>query len=90
MRPIQIESHVGPDGVLTLRVPMGEGQANARVKVTVEAVTSAAGASSSGDGLDSAGRQRWHQFVEGTYGSCAGLGIERQPQGEFEQRDVIE
>jgi hypothetical protein len=80
-RPIQIDSIVGADGVLTLRVPLGPDQANARVKVTVEPV---------GNGDSDPSRTEWHRFVEETYGSCAGLGLERQPQGEFERREDLE
>jgi len=32
----------------------------------------------------------WHQILKETYGACAGLGLERPPQGELEQRDMIE
>jgi hypothetical protein len=35
-------------------------------------------------------KTEWHQFVEETYGSCAGLGLERPDQGEYEQRDSLE
>ena len=31
----------------------------------------------------------WPEFVERTYGSCAGLGLERKEQGGFEQRESI-
>ena len=31
----------------------------------------------------------WHDFVERTYGSCAGLGLERHEQGVFEPREPI-
>ena len=79
-RPLQIESRVGPDGVLTLRVPLGPEEADARVRVTVEPLPAGAGPST----------DDWHQFVEETYGSCAGLGLERQPQGDFERREDVE
>ena len=80
-RPIQIESVVGPDGVLTLRVPIRPAGANARVKVTVEQV---------GDGTSAPARSEWHQFLEETYGSCAGSGLNRHPQGDFEHREDVE
>jgi hypothetical protein len=41
-------------------------------------------------GAENGSRADWHRFVEQTYGSCAGLGIERPPQGEFEKRENIE
>jgi predicted DNA-binding antitoxin AbrB/MazE fold protein len=31
----------------------------------------------------------WRDFVERTYGSCAGLGLERHEQGAFESREPI-
>ncbi len=31
----------------------------------------------------------WSDFVEQTYGSCAGLGLERIEEGEFESRETI-
>ena len=80
-RPIQIESRVGADGVLTLRVPLGPEEADAHVRVTVEPLGPSP---RSGNGAD------WHRFVEQPYGSCDGLGLERQPQGDFERREDIE
>jgi predicted DNA-binding antitoxin AbrB/MazE fold protein len=31
----------------------------------------------------------WSDFIEKTYGSCAGLGLERHDQGDLERRDSI-
>ena len=31
----------------------------------------------------------WPEFIEKTYGSCAGLGLERYEQGDFEAREPI-
>jgi len=31
----------------------------------------------------------WSTFVEQTYGSCAGLGLERAAQGDFEPREPV-
>ena len=81
-RPVQIESRVGPDGVLTLRVPLGPEEADARVKVTVEPLATSTKVHATAPD--------WHQFVEDTYGSCDGLGLERQAQGDFEQREDVE
>lgn len=72
---IEVQSRVGSDGVLDLHVPLGESEAGAEVVVTIRAVPSAGNGKS--DPAD------WHRFVEETYGSCAGLGLERQPQGEL-------
>jgi hypothetical protein len=79
---VQFHSHVGDDGYLNLHINLGETEARKEVVVTVKTL----------------GEQRtieeyrtmpWHEFVERTYGSCAGLGLERPPQGEFEVREPI-
>ena len=81
-RPVQIESRVGADGVLTLRVPLGPEEADALVRVTVEPVDAPQPGAIRG--------AEWQRFVQDTYGSCDGLGLERQPQGDFEQREGLE
>jgi len=81
-RPVRFESRVGPDGVLSLRVPLGPEEADARVRVTVEPLPA--------DEKPASDDSEWHRFVEATYGSCDGLGLERQPQGEFEKREDLE
>ena len=78
---VEFQSRVGPDGVLDLRVPLGQSEAGAEVVVTIRPLT--ADASKKSNSAD------WHRFVEETYGSCAGLGLERQPQGEFERREGL-
>jgi hypothetical protein len=80
---IEFQSRVGSDGVLDLHVPLGEMGAGAVVIVTIRRfgirpttpVT---------DPVD------WHRIANETYGSCAGLGLERPPQGQFEIREEIE
>jgi len=32
----------------------------------------------------------WHQFLRETYGSLRDISFERQPQGEFEEREPLE
>ena len=34
-------------------------------------------------------RAEWHEFVSRTYGSCAGLGLERPPPGTWEEREAL-
>jgi hypothetical protein len=77
---IQFQSRVGPDGTLKLDVPLGPSEAGADVVVTIRRTQSQA----------AAGEVDWHRFVEETYGSCAALGVERAPQGDFERRETIE
>jgi len=79
---IEFQSRVGSNGVLDLHVPLGESEAGADVVVTIRAVSSVGNAKSN--------PADWHRFVEETYGSCAGLGLERQLQGEFERREAVE
>jgi hypothetical protein len=80
MRTVHIESQVGNDGVLSLLVPLGPTEANAKVLVTIEP-SPAAGANNSGRQSD------WHEFVERTYGSCAGLGLEEPADLPLQTRE---
>jgi hypothetical protein len=80
---IQFQSRVGKGGILDLHVPLGETEAGAEVLVTIRHVSDRAIPRA----ID---RADWHRFVELTYGSCAGLGVERHSQGEFEKREAIE
>jgi hypothetical protein len=81
--PIQFHQHVGADGILSLQVPLGPAAANADVLVTVEPLA--------GPALDEDPDEKdWHAFVESTYGSCAGLGLERQDQGTLEKREPLQ
>jgi len=82
-QPIRVRSRVAADGVLTLQIPLGAGEANTDVVVTVERARA-------DEGDPAADRAEWHRFVDETYGSCAGLGLERQDQGTFEEREPIE
>lgn len=82
MKTVQIQSEVGTDGVLALRVPLGSDEAGHQVIVTIEPVPAAS--STKHD------RVSWHQFIQETYGSCAGTGLGRPDQGEFESRESIE
>lgn len=75
MTRIEIKSRVGPDGVLKLNVPVGEAEANAEVLVVVEAT-----------GQNTIETQDWQEFVNQTYGSCAGLDLEVPPDLPPESR----
>ena len=68
MRPIQLESQIGPDGVLHLAVPLGTAEANRRVIVTIEQTS-----------RPTAPRTPGISEEEPMYGSCAGLGLEEPP-----------
>lgn len=77
MTRIELRSKVGADGVLTLKVPLGPGEANQEVLVTVQAA---------GEPVSSHAEEDWHCFVEKTYGSCAGQGLEEPPDLPVQQR----
>jgi len=83
MKAIQIESHVGNDGVLILQVPLGIAEARSRVVVTIQTVA-ADKTSTSED------RMEWQEFIEKTYGSCAGLGLEEPDDAPSQERDWSE
>jgi hypothetical protein len=69
MKSIQLQTEVGPDGVLNLRVPLGPNEAKTPVVVTIQSLST--------DSSDIPPEQiEWHEFVKQTYGSCAGLGLE--------------
>jgi hypothetical protein len=85
MKTVQLESRVGADGILTLRVPLGAEEANHSVAITIQSLPT--------DPRNLLERQHrpqdWHEFVEQTYGSCAGLEVDRADQGEAEEREPI-
>jgi hypothetical protein len=63
MALIQVEAEVGADGVLHLTVPLGRGEAERRVIVTIEPFD----------------RKSGMEPADDLYGSCAGLGLEEPP-----------
>jgi hypothetical protein len=44
LMPVTVTVTAGPDGVLTLRIPLGPAWANRDVRVTIEEVSASAGA----------------------------------------------
>ena len=78
---IQFQSRVGDDGVLNVQLNLGQAEAKKDVRITIEPVRSNAGQQPE--------TMSWPDFVERTYGSCAGLGLERPKQGSFEMREPI-
>lgn len=79
MDTIQLHSHIGPDGVLTV----DRSEADKDVLVTIQSLP--------GEGDEPVkDTSDWHQFVEETYGSCAGLGLNRHGQDVLEQRETVE
>lgn len=80
MKSMQLESEVGADGVLELRVPLGIDDARMRVVVTIQPLPEPLPQHGSAP-LD------WHSFVRQTYGSCAGLGLLEPPDLPLQDRD---
>lgn len=80
MKAIQLESEVGADGVLELRVPLGADDARRRVVVTIQPLPQL----QRGATLPAS---NWHEFVERTYGSCQALGLEEPPDLPLPQHD---
>ena len=80
MKSIQVESEVGVDGILELRVPLGVGDAGTHVVVTIQPLPESSEPAT-------AAPSDWHDFVERTYGSCAGLGLEEPADLPLQQRD---
>ena len=68
MKNIQLQTEVGPDGVLNLCVPLGLEDAKTPVVVTIRSLAA--------DLKIPSEQLEWHEFVRQTYGSCAGLGLE--------------
>ena len=79
---IQFHSRVGDDGVLNVQVNLGSQDARRDVVVTIEPLSAQAS-----ERL--VATEAWPDFVAQTYGSCAGLGLERHEQANFEQREPI-
>jgi hypothetical protein len=82
MAVIEIESRVGPDGVLTLAVPVGSEHANREVKVTISELPSKV----TGPKMT---QSEWEDFIRRTAGSIDDPTFVRHPQGQFEDRGPI-
>ena len=74
MTRIELKSKVGPDGVLTITVPVGMAEANREVRVTVEPATEAAPE---------------HEALAAAYGSCADLGLEEPANLPLQERGCL-
>jgi hypothetical protein len=81
MQTMQLHSKVGSDGVLSLNVALGTADADSEVVVTIEPLPSSRRAER---------LRNWREIVDQTYGSCAGLDLERPDQGAFEVREELE
>lgn len=77
MTHVEIRSRVGSDGVLTVSLPLGPGEANREVRVVVEP------AESFGESAEDAPEQ-WRDFIAATAGCIADPTFRRPEQGAFE------
>ena len=82
MTHLELRARIGPDGILTLNVPVGMSEANREVKVIVEPADAAVAPT------PKMTRDDWARFVDQTAGAWIG-DLERPAQGEFEVRDEL-
>jgi hypothetical protein len=80
MTHIELRARIGPDGILSLTVPVGLSEANREVKVIVEPADGAMGKT------NKVNRDDWARFVDETAGAWRG-DLERPEQGTLEIRD---
>jgi len=73
-----LRSRVGPDGVLHVTVPVGKGDANREVQVTIEPLERACMTP-----------EQWRNFIYATEGSVTDPTFKRHEQGEYEQREEL-
>jgi hypothetical protein len=79
---IQFHGRVGDDGILDLHLNLGHDEAKKDVVVTVQPM-------SADETSQIVSRMEWSEFLARTYGSCAGLGLERPDQGDYEHREPL-
>jgi hypothetical protein len=80
MTHIELRTRIGPDGILSLSVPVGMSEANREVKVIVEPADVAVGKAAKMT------PEEWPRFVDETAGAWKG-DLERPAQEEFDVRD---
>ena len=80
MSQIELRARVGPDGILTLSIPLGIAEANREVKVVVEPAEAAH------KKTPKMTTDEWARFVDETAGAWKG-DLERAEQGQFETRE---
>ncbi len=78
-----MRSRTGPDGSLNIHVPTDVRDAEVDVVVVVRPVDRPA------EGSDAEALGWPPGFFERTFGSLAGSGLKRHPQGDYEIRDTI-
>ncbi|MBI3944588.1 MAG: hypothetical protein HY321_01590 [Armatimonadetes bacterium] len=84
MEAIKLRSHVGPDGILRVDVPVGIADTDLEVLVVDQPV------GLNGKALTPEELGWSPGFFEKTNGCLRDTPIERPPQGEFEEREPLE
>jgi len=82
MTHLELRARIGPDGILSLNVPVGLSEANREVKVIVEPADAPVGRTAKMT------QDAWERFVDETAGAWMG-DLERPAQGELEVRDEL-
>jgi hypothetical protein len=84
MDRIKVRTHVGPDGVLKLDLPLAFKETDVEVVVVVQSLAARQAATPSGD-------LGWPPgYLEQTYGSFQDESLVRGEQGEYEIREELE
>ena len=81
MQTIKLKSHVGDDGILHLDVPTNIKNAELEVVVTLKNIISTS---------ENRKKLEWSPgFFEKTAGAWEGEPLQREPQGEYENREEL-
>ncbi len=88
MITVKTRTHIGSDGTLMVKVPTPLRETDVEVMVVVQPLPTSEALPAVGVTPESLG---WPPgFFERTFGSLRDDTLERLPQGEYEQREVIE
>lgn len=83
VKKMTVRSHTGPDGSLKIQVPTEVPETDVDVEIVIRSV----GPDGRGPETEANG---WPEgFLERMFGSLAGMGLERHPQGDYEERDPL-
>ena len=91
MQSIKLHSHVGPDGILKLEVPVGLNDTDLELFLIVQPVIKSDLSTTTEPKTNQSPEELgWPPgFFEQTAGSLADDPIERPPQGEYEVREEL-
>lgn len=82
MNDLQLRATVGADGVLSLQVPLGIGEANHEFKVTLERVDSS-------EDLDDEADEQWRESLDTVLGRITDPTFRRHEQGELDEPPMM-